>query len=396
MLGPLREFLGTEAAGGLVLVVAAVVALVWANSPWGDSYRDLWSHELTVGSGDHALHLTLQEWINDGLMTIFFFVVGLEIKREMTTGHLATRASATLPIIAAVGGMLVPAVLFVAIADPASRGGWGVPMATDIALAVGVVAVVGERVPRAMRAFLLGLAIVDDIGAIVIIAVFYGDGIGFGWLAGAAGAFAVAVLLRATGVRWTWAYVPVGAALWYLLHEAGVHATLAGVALGLLAPSAPDDDDPDSDDTTGSVVERLEHVLHPWSSYLIVPLFALANSGIVVSWSSIDAALAERLTWAVFIGLVVGKPIGVIAATRLGEATGLARRPRGVRRRTVLGIGQAAGIGFTVALFVAELAFDDDPAQLDHAKLAILAASVTSAVLAYALLKRPIPPPSSG
>jgi Na+:H+ antiporter, NhaA family len=395
MLGPLREFLGTEAAGGLVLVVAAVVALVWANSPWGDSYRDLWSHELTVGSGDHALHLTLQEWINDGLMTIFFFVVGLEIKREMTTGHLATRASATMPIIAAVGGMLVPAVLFVAIADPASRGGWGVPMATDIALAVGVVAVVGERVPPAMRAFLLGLAIVDDIGAIVIIAVFYGEGVGVGWLAAAGATFGAAVLMRAVGVGAVLAYVPVGMALWYLLLQAGVHPTLAGVALGLLAPSAAGDDDPGTDEATGSVVERLEHALHPWSSYLVVPLFALANSGIVLSLAAIEAAAGERLTWAVFAGLVVGKPLGVLAATRLSEATGLARRPPGTRGPTLVGVGQAAGIGFTVAMFVAELAFDD-ATQLDHAKLAILAASVTSAVLAFSLLSLARRPPSSG
>jgi NhaA family Na+:H+ antiporter len=376
---PLRQFLGTEAAGGVLLAAASLVALAWANSPWGDGYRRLWAHRLEAG----PLDLDIRRWINDALMTVFFLVVGLEIKRELTSGHLAHKKAAMLPLVAAIGGMAVPALLYAAIAGAGQRHGWGVPMATDIALAVGVVAIAGDRVPPALRAFLLGLAIVDDIGAIVVIAIFYSGRVGFGWLALAAAAFAAAAIFRLGGISNVWLYVPAGAAMWFCLHEAGIHPTLAGVSMGLLAPSAADDRDADTDDPSGSVVERVESLVHPLSSFLVVPLFALANSGIELSAHGLVESAGRSLTWAILVGLVVGKPLGVWLGSRAAVAAGLATPLQGARGAR-LGVGYAAGIGFTVAIFVAELAFSD-PVQQDDAKLAILGASVASAALALAM-----------
>ncbi len=406
LLSPLRDFLGTEAAGGVLLAVGAAIALVWANSPWKAAYNRLWSSDLGITVAGHTLQLDLRHWVNDGLMTIFFLVVGLEIKRELTSGHLSDRRAAMLPIVAAIGGMAVPALLFVAIADSGSRHGWGVPMATDIALAVGVVAVVGDRVPSSMRAFLLGLAIVDDIGAIVIIAAFYSDDIGWGWLALSAALLALTAVLRRIGLRPTMVYVVVGVALWLAMHEGGIHPTLAGVAMGLLAPTQPhlsadliDIEELNDLSTVDhayatselarssvSTVEWLEHVLHPWTGYVIVPVFALANAGIEISADGLRDAMGSALTWAVLVGLVAGKPLGVFVASRLAVRAGVADLPPGGTTRSLLGVGNAAGIGFTVALFVAELAFDDAD-QLTNAKLAILVASIVSAVLAFAVLR---------
>jgi NhaA family Na+:H+ antiporter len=378
MLTPLRDFLDTEAAGGSLLVGASAVALVWANSPWRASYVRFWHHVVTVGSGSHALHLDLQHWVSDGLMTVFFLVVGLEIKREMTSGHLAGRRAATLPAAAAIGGMAIPALLYLVIAGGTAPKGWGVPMATDIALAVGVLALAGGSAPASLRAFLLGLAVVDDIGAIVVIAVFYSAGVSFGWLAGAIAGVLVTVLLRTVGVPYTLVYVVVGAFIWYALHEAGIHPTIAGVVMGLLAPV--------------DRIPALEHRLHPWSSYVIVPLFALANAGIVVSTASMRAAWSSPIFWGITAGLVLGKPLGVLLAARLTVKSGAADPPDGTTRRQLLGAGNAAGIGFTVALFIAELAFVDhgipNELQLADAKMAILLASVVSGVLAFLVLRQ--------
>ncbi len=409
-LAPLADFLHTEAAGGVLLVVAAAVALVWANSPWKGSYQRLWDAHLAVTAAGHTLELSLRHWLNDGLMTIFFLIVGLEIKRETTGGHLVGRR-AVLPAIAAIGGMAVPAIVYLAIAGGTAAHGWGVPMATDIALAVGVIALVGDRVPRSLRAFLLGLAIVDDIGAILVIAIFYSSGIGWGWLAAAIGAIGLAVAARAAGVRWA---LPYWLLCWFALHEAGVHPTLAGVAMGLLAPVTPyltpefvDGDDlldvstvEAAHETTVlarhsvSVVEWLQHVLHPWTSYLIVPAFALANAGIEISRSSMRDALGNALFWGIVVGLVVGKPLGILLASRLAVAGRLADPVEGHTPRASFSVAASAGIGFTVALFVAELAFTD-AAQLATAKLAILAASVVSGVIAYAAVAAGAPRRSS-
>ena len=405
MLSPLRDFVATEASGAVLLAGGAVIALVWANSPWSASYEDLWSSRAAISVAGHTLDLDLRHWVNDGLMTIFFFVVGLEIKRELTDGHLASRRAALLPGVAALGGMVVPALVYLAIAGASSPRGWAIPMATDIALAVGVLAVAGSRIPASMRAFLLGLAIVDDIGAIVIIAAVYSSGLMFGWLAAAAAGLVATIAVRSLGVHSTWVYVVIGAVVWFSLHEAGIHPTIAGVAIGLIAPSTPrlrrdliDDSEladlsdvhaarTTSDDARASVsvVEWLQHVLHPWTSYVIVPVFALANSGIVLSVDGLGDALRSPITWGVFCGLLVGKPLGVVLSTRVALRSGLADAPNDSDQRQLIGIGAAAGIGFTVALFITELAFDD-PVDQSNAKLAILLASVLAAVLSSAVL----------
>jgi Na+:H+ antiporter, NhaA family len=412
-LSPLRDFLHTEAAGGILLVAASVAALVWANSPWKASYLRLWHTEIGITVGHHELVLDLQHWVNDGLMTIFFLVVGLEIKRELTSGHLAGRRAATLPVAAAIGGMLVPAVLYLAIAGGTAAKGWGVPMATDIALAVGVLALAGAAAPASLRAFLLGLAVVDDIGAIVVIAVFYSTGVAFGWLAAAVVGVGLTVFLRQFGVHQMLVYVALGTAVWFALHEAGIHPTLAGVAMGLLAPVTPRiaPELIDADDladvssyeaahqtvqmarSSVSTVEWLEHLLHPWTSYVIVPVFALANAGVVVSGDSLRDAVRSPIFWGIVVGLVVGKPLGVLLASRITIRTGHADRPEGTTTRQLLGAGNAAGIGFTVALFIAELAFIDDrglpiEAEIADAKMAILLASLVSGLLAFAVLRQ--------
>jgi Na+:H+ antiporter, NhaA family len=405
LLSPLRDFLATEASGAILLAGGAVIALVWANSPWSHSYEDMWSTRAGISVGGHSLVLDLRHWINDGLMTVFFFVVGLEIKRELTDGHLATRRAALLPGVAALGGMLVPALVYLAIAGSSAPRGWAIPMATDIALAIGVLAVAGSRIPSSLRAFLLGLAIVDDIGAIVIIAAVYSTGVKFGWITAAALGVVLTVAVGRLGVYSTLVYVLIGSFVWFALHEGGIHPTIAGVAMGLLAPSTPrlhrdlidsdeltDLSDVDAAKTTSelarssvSVVEWLQHVLHPWTSYAIVPVFALANSGISVSADGLGDACRSPITWGVFFGLLVGKPLGVVFATRVTIRAGFAEYPERAEPRQLTGVGAAAGIGFTVALFITELALTD-PIDQSNAKLAILAASVLAAVGSSAIL----------
>jgi Na+:H+ antiporter, NhaA family len=407
LLSPLRDFLATEAAGAILLAGAAVVALVWANSPWSVSYEDLWASRASFSIGGRVLDLDLRHWINDGLMAIFFFVVGLEIKRELTDGHLSNKRAALLPGVAAVGGMVAPALVYLAIAGTTAPRGWAIPMATDIALAVGVLATAGSRVPSSLRAFLLGLAIVDDIGAIVIIAVVYSTGVAYSWLAAAALGLALTLVVRRVGIHTTWVYVVLGAAVWFGLHEAGIHPTIAGVAMGLLAPSTPrlrreliddaeltDLSDADAARTTGelaresvSVVEWLQHVLHPWTSFVIVPLFALANSGIRLSTEALRDAAGSAITWGVLLGFLVGKPLGIVTATRLVIKAGLSDSPADSSPSQVVGIGTAAAIGFTVALFITELALTD-PVEQSNAKLAVLVASVLAAAISTVFLLR--------
>jgi Na+:H+ antiporter, NhaA family len=403
-LSPLRDFLRTETSGGVLLVAGALLALMWVNSPWAASYERLWSQSLSVGLGDHVLRLSLRQWLNEGLMTIFFLVVGLEIKRELVVGHLKTKRAAALPFFAALGGMIVPAGIYLAIAGGSAPKGWAIPMATDIALAVGVLAVVGDRVPSSLRAFLLALAIVDDIGAIVIIALVYSGGIGWSWLLTAVALLVCTRIARQFDVQATWLYVALGAVVWFALHEAGVHPTLAGVAMGLLAPAtarlSPELVDAEEladvssleavfatteiARSSVSVVEWLQYALHPWTSYVIVPLFAFANSGIVVSATGVSDALKSAVFWGVFVGLVAGKPIGVLLAPFVARRFGLAEDQASSARQR-LGIGAAAGIGFTVALFISELALAGE--LRSHAKLAILLASVVAACLSLGLLK---------
>lgn len=419
VLRPLRDFVRTEAASGALLVVAAVVALVWANSPWRDTYHDLWSTVGGISAGGFSLSFDLRHWVNDGAMTLFFLVVGLEIRRESSSGHLADRRAAALPIAAALGGMVVPAALYLAIAGREASHGWGVPMATDIALAVGVLALAGPRVPQSLRAFLLGLAVVDDIGAIAVIALFYATDTDLRWLVVGVATVVATWIARRAGVRAVAVYVAIGAVLWFALHEAGVHPTLAGVVMGLLAPTTPhgapalvdgeqleadlatsiayrnaalsSDDharDPVRSATeTVSTVEWLEHVLHPWAAFLIVPVFALANAGIEVSVTSLRHAAGSVVAWGVFVGLVVGKPIGVLLSSNAAIRSRRAEPPVGASTRHMVGAGAAAGIGFTVALFIAELAFTDER-QITDAKMAILVASLLSGIVSMVVLRR--------
>ncbi|MEW6475161.1 MAG: Na+/H+ antiporter NhaA [Actinomycetota bacterium] len=376
----LLEFLRTEAGGGVILLVAATVAIVWANSPWQDAYHDLWHHKLTIGSGSWAVRESVQHWVNDALMAVFFFVVGLEIKREVASGELQDRRTASLPGLAALGGMVLPAVLFVLVAGGGEAAkGWGIPMATDIAFAVGILAVLGERVPRGLRIFVLTLAIVDDIGAILVIAVFYASDLATGWLLSAAGVLAVVVGARRAGLNRPVAYLPLAGLAWYCTYRSGVHPTIAGVALGLLTPAG----------TVGGrpVLEDLEAKLHPWSSYLVIPIFALANAGVSLDRDALRDAVASRLTWAVIVGLVVGKLAGITGAAVLGLRTRLGRLPSDIDVGHVLGAGAVGGIGFTVSLFITALAFTDETLQA-QAKVGILCGSALAALLGAALLSR--------
>ncbi|HVM08588.1 MAG TPA: Na+/H+ antiporter NhaA [Acidimicrobiales bacterium] len=374
---PLVEFLQTEAGGGALLFVATVIALVWANSGFSETYHHLWETHVQIGPESWKLDLDLHTWVNDALMAVFFFLIGLEIKRELVVGELRDPRAALLPAVAAVGGMALPALIYLALSGggEATRG-WGVPMATDIAFAVGVLALLGTRAPVGLKLFLLTLAIVDDLGAILVIALFYSTNVGVLWLLGVAGLLAVVVFIRRIGAASPLAYVPVGALAWYATYRAGIHPTIAGVALGLLTPAVP---------VKGrSVLEELEHRLHPWSSYVIVPIFALANAGVDVG-NNLGDTLTSRVTLAVAIGLIVGKTLGITLATFGALATKATRLPSGVDRAHVLGAGALGGIGFTVALFIASLAFDD-PALETQAKIGILLGSISSGIIGATII----------
>jgi NhaA family Na+:H+ antiporter len=404
-----REFVDTEVAGGLVLVVAAALALVWVNGPWGETYEELWRTSLALTLGDWTLSLDLRGWVNEGLMSLFFLVVALEIKRELVEGELRDPRRAALPLIGAIGGMVVPALIYVAIVgDGAGGRGWGIPMATDIAFALGVTALVARNLPSPLRLFLLTLAIVDDIGAILVIALFYSGGIAWGWLAAAAGALLVAYVIRAFGIVFTPVFVALGIGMWLGLHESGLHATLAGVAMGLLTPAKPTLDreivvdqaedmldvySPQAARSTSrmarlavSQLEWLLHGLHPWTTLAIVPLFALANAGVALSGGALTEAATSRVTWGVVIGLVVGKTIGITGASWLACRVGVASLPTGARWRGMIGVAALGGIGFTVSLFISELAFGASHLA-DDAKIGILAASVVASVLGATVLR---------
>ena len=379
---PIQAFLATEAAGGALLLLAALLALGWANSPWSAAYERIIEASTTIRFAGAALDVDVHHVVNDGLMAIFFFVVGLEITREVRTGELRDRRAAAVPAIAAIGGMVVPALLYLVLnAGTAAASGWGVPMATDIAFAVGVLTLAARSAPPGLRSFLLSLAIVDDIGAIVVIAVVYSSGIEPIPLLVAAAIVALLVAHRRAR-RWRVSvHLALGLALWVAVAASGVHATIAGVLLGLLTPttSGPDDG--------ASPLVRLEERFHPWTSYAIVPAFAFANAGIHLSASAFADALTSPVTLGVLLGLVVGKVVGISLATWIAVRSGLGRLPEGVGWRGIVGAAAVAGIGFTVALFVAELAFAD-PVIADRARVGILLASVVSGAIGFGVLRR--------
>ena len=386
VVDPLKEFLHAEAAGGLVLLAATAVALVWANTPLGGVYEALWNAGLTIGVGDLAITESLRHWISDGLMVVFFFVVGLEIKRELTTGELRGRHRAGVPALAAVGGMVVPAAIFLGLnAGGAGAGGWGIPVATDTAFALGVLALLGSRVPASAKLFLLTMAIIDDILAITTVAVFYSTHISLGWLAVAAAGMAAIFGLRRLGVARVAAYVPLGVLVWAATLQSGVHATIAGVVLGLATPARP---------IRGrAVLEGLERRLHPVSSYLVVPLFALANAGLPLGGGALGAAVASPVAWGVGLGLVAGKLVGVTGATLAAVRLRVGRLPEGLGVRQVVGLAALAGIGFTVSLFITELAYPAAGGLGGVAKTGILAGSLLSGLLGTTLLLSARRPP---
>ena len=402
---PFQRFMHQEASGGIVLIIATIVALVWANSGWSSAYKDLWHTHAAFGIGSWHIDMTLHHVVNDLLMAVFFFVVGLEIKRELVVGELRTLRAAGLPAMGAVGGMVVPALCFVVL-NPTGDGsaGWGIPMATDIAFAVGVVALLGSRVSPRLKLFLLTLAIVDDIGAVAVIAIFYSDGLQYDWLGLAVVGIVLVNIMKKVQIWDLTPYIVVGCFVWYATYESGVHATIAGVVLGLSTPAKPLlsrvnqnaslalDEEADAASVraaawhvseTASVAERLQNFLHPYTSFVIVPLFALANAGLVLSGDVMADAAASSVTWGVALGLVVGKPVGIALFVWLAMKVLKWDLPTGIKWPEFIGMGFAAGIGFTVSLFVSELAWTGEGSEsfVDQAKIGVLIASASAAIL---------------
>ena len=406
MISPLGDFVRRESFGGILIVFSAALGLVFANTGLRDVYKNFLEATFSIQISTFVLSMDFGHVINDGLMTIFFFLVGLEIKRELAHGHLSSIRKAIPSAIAALGGMAIPAILFLLISDSQSKNGWGIAVATDIALALTVLTLVGKRAKESLRPFLLGLAVIDDIGAILIIALFYTSNLSFYWTLFAIASLILVVILKKLGIELRLAYVLAGLALWLSLYKTGIHPTIAGVILGLLTPASPliqqkyiDQEELTNLETIDQVkesqkivqgsistVEWLEHSIHPWSSYLIVPLFAFSNSGIGISSSSIQEALNASLFWAIFIGLVIGKPLGIYISALTVKKFDIGELPTGASLKEILATGMTAGIGFTVAIFISRLAFQDT-AQQDQAVFAVLCASAISGILAFTLFK---------
>ena len=384
-LWPLR-FISVEAVSGIVLLIAAALALLWANSPWAASYVALWHLPLSFGIARYLPAHDLHFWVNDGLMTVFFLVVGLEIRREMHDGSLSDPRVATLPIIAAVGGVLVPALVYVAINhSPDTRAGWAIPTATDIAFAVGILSLCGKGVPSALRMLLLTLAIIDDIAAILVIAFFYSSGIDYTGLVIVAAAVALVVLMQRLGIRSPLFYVLPGALAWFGMLRAGMHPTLAGVILGLLTPATANFRRHRCVDPTAlAPVQQVESWLHPWVAYGIMPLFALANAGVSLGGVNLAAGKPLSVAAGIVAGLVLGKPVGIVLAALVAVSLKLCTLPEGVSWRHMVVLGLLGGIGFTMAIFISNLAFEGS-ALLTSAKFAVLVASGAAAALGLIL-----------
>lgn len=425
VLAPFQRFVQTESASGLVLLACTALALAWANSPWSASYEHLWETRLSLALGPWSSQTTLHHLINDGLMAVFFFLVGLEIKREMLAGELASLRQAALPIAGALGGMVVPAVLYTALnAGTAGEPGWGVPMATDIAFALGVLALFGDRIPLGVRVFLAALAIVDDIGAVLVIAVFYSGGIAWGALLSAAALVVLAIGANIAGVRRPGAYAVIGLLLWAAVLSSGIHATIAGVILAMTIPARTRINEssflaraqralsrfeivhepgasPLKDPEHQSAVQqlerlaeqvqppllRLEHSLHGVVAFGIMPLFALANAGVPLGLAQLEGGESTAVALGVALGLLVGKPVGITLFAWSAVRFGFAGLPEGVTWRMITGAGLLGGIGFTMALFIAGLAFVTEPSLLVAAKLGILGASLIAGIAGWTALR---------
>ncbi len=415
-----QSFIHTEEVGALILLAAAAAAVIWANSPWSESYFDFWHTYITFETPIISIHEDLGHLVNDGLMAVFFFVVGLEIKRELLHGELSSVRKASLPVLAAVGGMVVPALTYLVFNSSGEAAvGWGIPMATDIAFAIGVLALLGRRIPVELRVFLLGLAVVDDLGAITVIALFYTDTIAWSSLGISLAILAAVAVSVRLGIRSMVFYIVAGLLMWYFFLESGVHATLAGVLLAAVVPAssargrdgyaaALDDllhdyrlaisngDEEHAEiileeieklsRSTESPLESLEHMIHPWVSLAILPLFALANAGITITGDTLSDAAGSSITIGIAAGLLAGKALGIFGITWLAIRFGVGQLPAGVTKMHVLGVGFLAGIGFTVAIFISGIAFDD-PALVDQAKMGIFVASIAAAVFGYGILR---------
>lgn len=417
---PSQAFIHTEEVSGIVLLLAALLALVWANSPAADSYHALWATRIAVSVGPWTIAHDLRHWINDAVMTLFFFVVGLEVRRELAAGALSGAGRAALPVAAAIGGMAVPALVYLAVVGSGpSAAGWGIPVATDIAFALAVLALVGRRLPGGARVLLLSLAAADDVGGILVIALAYSESVTLAPLAAALLALLLVVVLRGAGLRHVLPYLALAVILWLGVAASGVHPTLTGVALGLLAPvhrevglrqfagasrrlvsrlegALTRRDDAGAATTLGQFEalsrgtetpqERLERTFHPWVSFVVLPVFALGNAGVTLSGEPIVPVLTGPVALGVIAGLVVGKPVGVVAASWLAVRLGLAELPPGLGWRHLVGLGILAGIGFTVSLFIGDLAFRASDVA-DEAKLGILVASLLAGVAGYTWLR---------
>lgn len=423
LVRPVQRFIQTEAAGGIVLLINAVLALIWVNSPWSDSYHEIFEHHLSFDLGFYSVDEPLHFWINDAAMVIFFFLVGMEIKREAVVGELASLRRVIVPAAAAVGGMVVPVIIFFAIVSGTeAREGWAIPMATDIAFAVGVLVLVGPRIPTGLKVLLLAMAIVDDLGAIAVIAVFYTDTIDLNALAIVAALLALVYALNRFGMWYVPVYFVIGGFAWMAMLQSGIHATIVGVLLGLMTPwrswHRPEDFPaiaepmlerlrPHVDETQAhldreerveallevaevgqkavSPLDRLEHALQRPVAFVIVPIFALANAGVELSPDTLGDVFSSSLTWGVTLGLLLGKPIGVTLGVWVAVRAG-ARLPLGVTWAQVVGMSLLGGIGFTVSLFVTELSFETE-LLLTDAKVGILLASAVAGGLGYSLLR---------
>ena len=391
ILRPFQEFARREAAGGILLFGATVAALLWANSPLKESYTHVWHTIATVSIGGVGLSKSLHVWINDGLMVIFFFVVGLEIKRELIEGELRTPKRAILPIAGALGGMVVPAVIFASFnAGGEGARGWGIPMATDIAFAIGVLMVLGSRAPVGLKVFLTALAIIDDLGAVLVIAVFYTSDLNMNALIIAALLLGLLIALNKTGFSNAGIYAFVGFWLWLAVLQSGVHATVAGVLLAMTIPTDPDPED----NVQEGLLYRMEHAIHPWVTFVILPIFALSNAGVALN-AEMFSKVTDPVALGVMLGLVFGKPIGITLFSWLAVKAGTAALPLNVSWAQILGAGMLGGIGFTMSLFINELAFGESILNAE-AKLAILLASTTAGIAGTAFLRLlPAPKPAA-
>jgi Na+:H+ antiporter, NhaA family len=386
VIDPIAEFLKTEQGGGFALFAGSIIALLWVNVLGIGGYESFWHTKLTIGVGDLSITEDLAHWVNDGLMTLFFFLISLEIKREVVHGDLREPRRAALPVFAAAGGVILPIAVFLALtAGTGGTSGWGIPMATDAAFAIAALAILGDRVGVGAKLFLVTIAVVDDILAIAVIAIAYTSDLSLPWLLASAGVLAVVAVMRRAGIGAIWPYAIMGVLVWVAVFESGVHATIAGVALAFMTPANP---------IRGhQVIEELEERIHPWTSFLILPIFALANAGVVIGGDALGAGDGARVAAAVAVGLVVGKLIGISAASWLALRLRIGTLPEGVGMRSVVGIAALAGIGFTVSLFIAALAYDD-PTLVDSAKIGILGGSIVSTAIGIAILARRGPHPS--